>query len=124
MPIHYFISDKTLEDKGLHNYWGYNTIGFFAPECYYAVNNKHGEQVTEFKNMVKELHKAGIEVILDVVYNHTAEGNQMGPTICFRGIDNTSYYRLEEDAKYYTDYTGTGNTFQCKSAARAAYDYG
>ncbi len=114
MPVHFFISDKILADKGLSNYWGYNTIGFFAPESYYAVESKRGEQVTEFKAMVKELHKAGIEVILDVVYNHTAEGNQMGPTICFRGIDNTSYYRLEEDAKYYTDYTGTGNTFNVK----------
>ena len=110
MPVHHYISDKTLEDKGLHNYWGYNTIGYFAPECYYATESKKGEQVAEFKNMVKELHKAGIEVILDVVYNHTAEGNQLGPTICFRGIDNPSYYRLEKDARYYTDYTGTGNT--------------
>lgn len=110
MPIQFFISDKTLEDKGLHNYWGYNTIAFFAPHSDYASDKKGDGPVKEFKTMVKELHKAGIEVILDVVYNHTAEGNQLGPTISFRGIDNPSYYRLDEDKRYYTDYTGTGNT--------------
>ncbi|MFL5809294.1 MAG: glycogen debranching protein GlgX, partial [Flavisolibacter sp.] len=110
MPVHYFISDRHLVENGKTNYWGYNTIGFFAPDVRYASSGTLGEQVFEFKNMVKELHKAGIEVILDVVYNHTGEGNQMGPTLSFRGVDNTSYYRLTEDKRYYMDYTGTGNT--------------
>jgi len=111
MPIHHFITDRGLKDKGLTNYWGYNTIGFFAPDVRYAGKGVCGEQVLEFKQMVKELHKAGIEVILDVVYNHTGEGNQMGPTLSFKGIDNASYYRLVEgDQRYYMDYTGTGNT--------------
>lgn len=110
MPIHYFITDRQLEERGKSNYWGYNTIGFFAPDVRYASNGHLGEQVFEFKNMVKELHKAGIEVILDVVYNHTGEGNQLGPTFSFRGIDNASYYRLTQDRRYYMDYTGTGNT--------------
>ncbi|MFL5741184.1 MAG: glycogen debranching protein GlgX [Flavisolibacter sp.] len=114
MPIHYFITDRHLQEKGLENYWGYNTIGFFAPDVRYSSNGTRGEQVMEFKNMVKELHKAGIEVILDVVYNHTAEGNQMGPTLSFRGIDNSSYYRLTEDKRYYMDYTGTGNTLNAQ----------
>jgi glycogen operon protein len=110
MPVHHFVRDHFLAEKGLTNYWGYNTIGFFAPDVRYSSSGTLGEQVFEFKNMVKELHKAGIEVILDVVYNHTAEGNQMGPTLSFRGIDNPSYYRLKEDKRYYNDYTGTGNT--------------
>jgi glycogen operon protein len=110
LPVHYFVRDRLLIDRGLTNYWGYNTIGFFAPDVRYASGGTRGEQVTEFKNMVKELHKAGIEVILDVVYNHTGEGNQLGPTISFRGVDNASYYRLTEDKRYYMDYTGTGNT--------------
>jgi len=110
MPVHYFISDRHLLDRGLDNYWGYNTIGYFAPDIRYASGGTQGEQVTEFKQMVKELHKAGIEVILDVVYNHTAEGNHLGPTLVFRGVDNASYYRLSEDRRYYMDYTGTGNT--------------
>ena len=111
MPVHHFITDHYLKEKNLTNYWGYNTIGFFAPDVRYSGTGIHGEQVTEFKNMVKELHKAGIEVILDVVYNHTGEGNQMGPTLSFRGVDNASYYRLTEDNKrFYMDYTGTGNT--------------
>jgi isoamylase len=114
MPAHYFVNDKILQDKGLKNYWGYNTIGFFAPEVKYSSSGYMGEQVTEFKTMVKELHKAGIEVILDVVYNHTAEGNQLGPTLSFRGIDNASYYRLTEDRRYYMDYTGTGNTLNAQ----------
>ncbi|HWJ90775.1 MAG TPA: glycogen debranching protein GlgX, partial [Flavisolibacter sp.] len=114
MPIHYFITDRHLEEKGLTNYWGYNTIGFFAPDVRYASNGIRGEQVTEFKNMVKELHKAGIEVILDVVYNHTGEGNHMGPTISFRGIDNAAYYRLTEDRRYCMDYTGTVNTLNAQ----------
>lgn len=111
MPVHHFINDRTLVEKGLNNYWGYNTIGFFAPDVRYCSSGVLGDQVYEFKNMVKELHKAGIEVILDVVYNHTAEGNQLGPTLSFRGIDNASYYRLiEDDKRFYMDYTGTGNT--------------
>ncbi|HEX2535196.1 MAG TPA: glycogen debranching protein GlgX [Chitinophagaceae bacterium] len=110
MPVHHFITDRMLKDKGLTNYWGYNTIGFFAPDVRYSSSGVLGEQVTEFKQMVKALHKAGIEVILDVVYNHTGEGNHLGPTVSYRGIDNASYYRLTEDRRYYMDYTGTGNT--------------
>jgi isoamylase len=111
MPVHHFVTDRYLEEKGLTNYWGYNTIGYFAPDVRYSSQGTEGGQVTEFKQMVKALHKAGIEVILDVVYNHTAEGNHMGPTLSFKGIDNASYYRLtEEDKRFYMDYTGTGNT--------------
>ncbi|GGH57329.1 glycogen operon protein [Filimonas zeae] len=110
LPIHHFVVDRHLAERGLTNYWGYNTIGFFAPDARYSSAGVTGQQVSEFKYMVRELHKAGIEVILDVVYNHTAEGNHMGPTLCFRGIDNASYYRLTEDKRYYMDYTGTGNT--------------
>lgn len=111
MPVHHFVSDRHLQEKGLSNYWGYNSIGFFAPDARYSSQGVRGEQVKEFKEMVKALHKAGIEVILDVVYNHTAEGNELGPTLSFKGIDNASYYRLvEEDKRYYNDYTGTGNT--------------
>ena len=111
MPVHHFVDDRYLVDRQRVNYWGYNTIGFFAPDARYSSAGGNGAQVVEFKNMVKALHKAGIEVILDVVYNHTAEGNHMGPTLSFRGIDNTSYYRLTgEDKRYYMDYTGTGNT--------------
>ncbi|HYC86765.1 MAG TPA: glycogen debranching protein GlgX [Chryseosolibacter sp.] len=110
MPVHHFVSDRHLKEKGLTNYWGYNSIGYFAPDVRYASAGRQGEQVTEFKTMVKELHKAGIEVILDVVYNHTGEGNHMGPTLSFRGIDNAAYYRLMNDKRYYFDYTGTGNT--------------
>ncbi|OLY93561.1 glycogen operon protein [Cnuella takakiae] len=109
MPVHHFVADRHLVDKGLTNYWGYNSIGFFAPDVRYSSSLEPGEQVKEFKTMVKELHRAGIEVILDVVYNHTAEGNHLGPTLSFRGIDNASYYRLHE-GRYYMDYTGTGNT--------------
>ncbi len=93
MPVHHFVNDSILEDKGLANYWGYNTIGFFAPDVRYSSSGALGQQVIEFKNMVKEFHKAGIEVILDVVYNHTGEGNELGPTLSFKGIDNASYYR-------------------------------
>ncbi len=107
MPVHAFVDDRRLVERGLRNYWGYNTIGFFAPDARYSASGK----VNEFKTMVKALHSAGIEVILDVVYNHTAEGNHLGPTLCFRGIDNASYYRLKaEDRRYCMDYTGTGNT--------------
>ena len=111
LPVHAFINDQHLLDKGLTNYWGYNSIGFLAPHAAYSGWGEKGEQVAEFKQMVKNLHTANIEVILDVVYNHTAEGNQMGPTLSFRGIDNESYYRLvRENPRYYFDYTGTGNT--------------
>jgi glycogen operon protein len=112
LPIHHFVHDKGLLDGGLRNYWGYNSIGFFAPHSEYSSSGSLGEQVREFKAMVKALHAAGIEVILDVVYNHTAEGNQYGPTLGFRGIDNRAYYHLVADnLRYYMDYTGTGNTF-------------
>ena len=110
MPVHQFVNDSVLQDKGLSNYWGYNTLAFFAPHNDYAANGDQGQQVQEFKAMVRAMHEAGIEVILDVVYNHTAEGNHMGPMLSLRGIDNQAYYRLEEDKRYYTDYTGTGNS--------------
>jgi isoamylase len=107
MPVHAFVDDRTLIEKGLRNYWGYNTIGFFAPDVRYSSVGR----ISEFKTMVKTLHSAGIEVILDVVYNHTAEGNELGPTLSFRGIDNASYYRLmPDDPRHYMDFTGTGNT--------------
>jgi glycogen operon protein len=107
MPVHAFVDDRTLLEKGLRNYWGYNTIGFFAPDRRYSASG----QISEFKTMVKTLHSAGIEVILDVVYNHTAEGSELGPTLSMRGIDNAAYYRLSpENPRYYMDFTGTGNT--------------
>jgi isoamylase len=111
LPVHTHLDDKALIDRGLTNYWGYNTIGFFAPHAAYSSNRAPGADVTEFKGMVKHLHAAGLEVILDVVYNHTGEGNQLGPTVCFRGVDNPAYYRLLADnPRFYLDYTGTGNT--------------
>jgi len=111
MPVHYFVDDRTLVERGLRNYWGYNTIGFFAPMSRYLATNS----INEFKTMVKIMHSAGIEVILDVVYNHTAEGNQLGPTLSFKGIDNSVYYRiLPETPRYYMDYTGTGNTLNMR----------
>ncbi|MFF9157156.1 glycogen debranching protein GlgX [Streptomyces sp. NPDC014846] len=111
MPVHQFVQDGVLQDRRLSNYWGYNTIGFFAPHNAYAAFGSLGQQVNEFKAMVKALHAAGLEVILDVVYNHTAEGNEMGPTLSFRGIDNASYYRLVDgDWAHYYDTTGTGNS--------------
>ncbi len=111
LPVHAHVDDQHLLDRGLTNYWGYNSIGFFAPDATFSSWGQKGEQVAEFKQMVKNLHTAGIEVILDVVYNHTAEGNQLGPTMSFRGIDNQAYYRLVgENPRYYFDYTGTGNT--------------
>ncbi len=107
MPVHAFVDDRHLVTRGMRNFWGYNSIGFFAPDMRYCASNTVGE----FKSMVKTLHSAGLEVILDVVYNHTAEGNHLGPTLCFRGIDNASYYRLQADEpRYYQDYTGCGNT--------------
>jgi isoamylase len=115
MPVHQFVHDSTLVERGLTNYWGYNTIGFFAPHNGYASFGGHGGQVQEFKSMVKALHQAGIEVILDVVYNHTAEGNHLGPTLSFRGIDNPAYYRLvDDDKQYYYDTTGTGNSLNVR----------
>jgi len=116
MPVHQFVQDHRLTEMGLANYWGYNTIGFFAPQGSYSSIGDRGGQVTEFKSMVKALHAAGIEVILDVVYNHTAEGNHLGPTLSFRGLDNASYYRLSErDLRYYEDTTGTGNSLLMRS---------
>ena len=125
MPVHQFVQDSTLLEKGLRNYWGYNTLGFFAPHADYSAAARdsadtgagagRGQQVQEFKAMVKELHRHGIEVILDVVYNHTAEGNHLGPTLSFKGIDNQAYYRLvEDDQRYYMDYTGTGNSLNVR----------
>ncbi|TCJ91536.1 glycogen operon protein [Dermacoccus sp. SAI-028] len=116
MPVHQFVQDTTLVEKGLTNYWGYNTIGFLAPHNAYSASGERGQQVTEFKAMVKALHEAGIEVILDVVYNHTAEGNENGPTLSFRGLDNENYYRLVDDNKaHYFDTTGTGNSLLMRS---------
>ena len=116
MPIHQFVNDSFLQEKGLSNYWGYNTIGFFAPHNAYSSSGERGEQVNEFKSMVKAYHHAGMEVILDVVYNHTAEGNHIGPTLSFKGIDNASYYRLVEgDQQHYFDTTGTGNSLLMRS---------
>ncbi|HEU5013909.1 MAG TPA: pentapeptide repeat-containing protein, partial [Roseiflexaceae bacterium] len=112
LPVHQHIDDRNLVERGLRNYWGYNTIGFFAPDIRYSVSDTPGDQVREFKSMVKTFHAAGIEVILDVVYNHTAEGSHLGPMLSLRGIDNEVYYRLVPNNKrYYQDYTGTGNTF-------------
>ncbi|TVQ23973.1 MAG: glycogen debranching enzyme GlgX [Spirochaetaceae bacterium] len=116
MPIHHFIHDKHLIDQGLRNYWGYNSIGFFAPYSEYTADTRPGMQVAEFKTMVKALHQAGIEVILDVVYNHTGEGNHLGPMLSLKGIDNASYYRvLADDKRYYMDYTGTGNSMNMQN---------
>ncbi|GCD97419.1 glycogen debranching protein GlgX [Embleya hyalina] len=115
MPVHQFVQDHRLSDLGMRNYWGYNTIGFFAPHAAYSSTGERGQQVQEFRSMVKALHAAGIEVILDVVYNHTAEGNHLGPTLSFRGLDNASYYRLADDKRYYLDTTGTGNSLLMRS---------
>ena len=115
MPVHHFIHPQHLLDRGLRNYWGYDSIGYFAPYSGYSSAGARGDQVAEFKNMVKELHKAGIEVILDVVYNHTGEGNHLGPTLSFKGIDNASYYRLvPHEPRFYFDFTGTGNTLNVR----------
>src|SRR5437762_11352788 len=121
LPVHAHIDDKVLIDRGLKNYWGYNTIGFFAPHAAYSSSGQMGEQVSEFKSMVRSLHAAGIEVILDVVYNHTAEGNELGPTLSFRGIDNPTYYCLArsglEPSRYYMNYTGCGNSLNLSNPA-------
>ncbi|HEV3351081.1 MAG TPA: glycogen debranching protein GlgX, partial [Methylomirabilota bacterium] len=115
LPVHHSVTEKYQADRGLSNYWGYNSIGFFAPDSRYSATGHLGQQVDEFKQMVKALHRAGIEVILDVVYNHTAEGNHLGPTLSFRGIDNAAYYRLApEDPRLHVDYTGTGNTLNMR----------
>jgi isoamylase len=114
LPVHQFIHAQHLVEKGLRNYWGYDSIGFLAPHNEYASSGQRGEQVSEFKGMVRALHNAGIEVILDVVYNHTAEGNHLGPMLSFKGIDNKAYYRLTDDHRYYMDYTGTGNTLNVR----------
>src|SRR5438270_746515 len=111
LPIHHIADESFLHDRGLTNYWGYSSIGYLTPHAGYAATGTHGEQVREFKGMVKALHKAGIEVILDVVYNHTAEGNHLGPMLSFKGVDNASYYRLmPDDPRFYMDFTGTGNS--------------
>ena len=111
MPIHHIADEHFLHERGLRNYWGYSSIGYLAPHAPYAATGTRGEQVREFKGLVKALHRAGIEVILDVVYNHTAEGNHQGPMLAFKGIDNASYYRLQpDDPRYYVDFTGTGNS--------------
>ncbi|MEA2250578.1 MAG: isoamylase [Solirubrobacteraceae bacterium] len=118
LPIHHIADESFLHDRGLSNYWGYSSIGYLAPHSEYAASGRRGEQVSEFKGMVKALHSAGIEVILDVVYNHTAEGNHMGPALSFKGIDNASYYRLvPDDERHYMDYTGTGNTLDARNPA-------
>ena len=115
LPVHHFVDDSFLEGRGLTNYWGYSSIGYLAPESRYSASGVAGQQVTEFKQMVKSLHAAGIEVIMDVVYNHTAEGNHLGPMLSFKGIDNASYYRRVADSpRHYMDYTGTGNTLNMR----------
>ena len=115
LPVHHYVNDNFLVERGLTNYWGYNSIGYFAPDIRYSAYKDLGRKVYEFKTMVKTLHSAGIEVILDVVYNHTGEGNHLGPTLSFRGIDNASYYRLVPDnSRYYMDYTGCGNTLNVR----------
>ena len=115
LPIHHIADESFLHDRGLSNYWGYSSIGYLAPHSEYAATGRLGDQVREFKGMVKALHRAGIEVILDVVYNHTAEGNHLGPMLSFKGVDNSSYYRLvPDDERHYMDYTGTGNTLDAR----------
>jgi isoamylase len=115
LPVHHYVAEHEVAKRGLTNYWGYNSVGFFAPEARYCSSGSRGEQVREFKAMVRNLHAAGIEVVLDVVYNHTAEGNQLGPTLSFRGLDNRAYYRtVDHDARLYMDYTGCGNTLNVR----------
>ncbi len=115
MPVHHFLHPQHLVEKGLRNYWGYDPIGYLAPHSGYSASGERGQQVSEFKQMVKSMHEAGIEVIIDVVYNHTGEGNQLGPTLCHRGVDNTTYYRvMEDEPRYYMDFTGTGNSLNVR----------
>ena len=124
LPIHHIADEEFLHDRGLTNYWLF-TVGFLAPHALYAASGTRGEQVAEFKGMVKALHRAGIEVILDVVYNHTAEGNHLGPMLSFRGVDNASYYRLVPgDPRHYMDFTGTGNSLNPVPSERAPADHG
>jgi glycogen operon protein len=114
LPVHHFLHDGHLVERGLRDYWGYNSIGFFAPHRDYSSSGDAGQQVTEFKSMVEALHAGGLEVILDVVYNHT-EGNHLGPMLCFKGLDNAAYYRtVEGDRRHYMDYTGTGNSLNMR----------
>jgi len=115
LPVHQFVHEQALVERGLRNYWGYNSVGYFAPHNEYSSSGASGEQVHEFKQMVKRLHAAGLEVILDVVYNHTAEGNHLGPVLCFKGFDNAAYYRLAEDRRHYVDYTGCGNSLNMRN---------
>jgi glycogen operon protein len=123
MPIQHFAHEHQLIDQGLRNYWGYNTFGFFAPHAEYAASDDRGGQAHEFKRMIRSLHAAGLEVILDVVYNHTGEGNHLGPTLSFKGFDNPAYYHLmPDDPRHYMDYTGTGNSGGCDTSVRAAGD--
>jgi isoamylase len=110
MTVNHFVSGRELVQRGLSNYWGYDPIGYFAPEASYSSAGAAGEQVREFKKMVRALHVAGIEVILDMAYSHTAEGDESGPHLCFRGVDNRAYYRLKDDKRYYEDYSGCGNS--------------
>ena len=125
LPVHHISDESFLYERGLRNYWGYSTIGYFAPHSEYAATGRRGEQVREFKGMVKALHQAGIEVILDVVYNHTAEGNHLGPMLSFKGVDNSAYYRLmPDDPRHYMDFTGTGNSLNPVHPERAAADHG
>ena len=125
LPVHHIIDESFLPENGLTNYWGYSSIGFFAPHAGYSATGSTGEQVREFKGMVKALHREGIEVILDVVYNHTAEGNHLGPMLSFKGVDNKSYYRLvPDDERHYMDFTGTGNTLNARAPEHAADDHG
>ncbi len=116
LPVHHFVDEVHLLEDGLTNYWGYNSLGYFAPHAAYSSTGARGGQVSEFKRMVKAMHAAGLEVILDVVYNHTAEGNQLGPTLSFRGIDNDDYYHLRDGGRFYADYTGCGNTLDVSKA--------
>ena len=125
LPVHHIVDEHHLVEKGLTNYWGYSSIGYLAPHALYAATGTRGEQVREFKGMVKALHRAGIEVILDVVYNHTAEGNHLGPMLAFKGVDNASYYRLmPDDPRYYMDFTGTGNSLNPGPPERSPPDHG
>ena len=125
MPVHAFLTDKHLAEKGLTNYWGYNTTNFFSPDARYSGSGDRGGQVAEFKAMVKSFHREGIEVILDVVYNHTAEGNHMGPMLSFRGVDNSTYYRLVGDnQRYYMDYTGHRQQLERPASASAQAHHG
>ncbi len=125
LPVHHYVSEPHLLRRGLTNHWGYNTVGFFAPHAGYSASGSRGQQVVEFKQMVKDLHAAGLEVLLDVVYNHTGEGDELGPTLSWRGIDNAEHYRLDpHDPARYRDVTGCGSTFDVRSPAGARHRHG